>query len=292
MKGRRPGRHDQAESQLWRQKRDDMMFGSLFSGIGGIEIGLERAGMACKWQVEIDDYCNKVLAKHWPNVKRYRDVRETGRHNLEPVDLICGGYPCQPFSQAGLRKGAADDRHLWPEMFRVIQELRPNWVLGENVAGHVSLGLDNVLSDLESEGYSTRPFVVPACAVDAPHRRDRVWIVANRPGEQGYGGDSGVSGEGKRKFRGSGRGSDLANAHVPRPQGHRGLCERSSEQSFGARGEPLCPSWLPEPAVGRVANGVPKRVDRLRCLGNAVVPQVVEVIGRAIVYAHERMCHV
>ncbi|MCK9568534.1 DNA cytosine methyltransferase [Candidatus Pacearchaeota archaeon] len=162
-----------------------MKAGSLFSGIGGFDLGLERAGMTVKWQVEIDDFCNKVLAKHWPNVKRYRDVKEVGKHNLEPVDLICGGFPCQPFSVAGKRRGTEDDRHLWPEMFRVIDELRPRWVIGENVAGFINMGLDQSISDLEGIGYEVGTFVIPACAVNAPHRRDRVWIIAQNS-EHGF----------------------------------------------------------------------------------------------------------
>jgi len=161
-----------------------MTVGSLFSGIGGFDLGLERAGMTIKWQVEIDDFCNKVLEKHWPDVKRYRDIKELRGDELEPVDLICGGFPCQPFSTAGKRRSKEDDRYLWPEMLRVIRAVRPNWIIGENVAGIVSLALDDVLSDLESEGYSCQSFIIPACAVNAPHRRDRVWIIAHRNSER------------------------------------------------------------------------------------------------------------
>jgi len=143
-----------------------MRFGSLFAGIGGFDLGLERAGMECVWQVEIDPYCQKVLAKHWPQVKRYDDVRECGEHNLETVDLICGGFPCQPHSVAGKRRGAVDDRNLWPEYRRVLAELRPRWVLGENVPGIVTTMLDEVLSDLESEGYAATTIVLPAVAFD------------------------------------------------------------------------------------------------------------------------------
>jgi len=154
-------------------------FGSLFSGIGGIDLGLERSGMVCKWQVEKDEFCRKVLQKHWPEVRRYEDVREVGKHNLEPVDLICGGFPCQPFSVAGKRKGTEDDRHLWPEYLRIIREVRPRWVLGENVPGIINIFLDQALSDLEGEGYTAEAIVLPACAFDAPHIRQRVFIVAH-----------------------------------------------------------------------------------------------------------------
>ncbi len=154
-----------------------MRFGSLFSGIGGFDLGLERAGMECAWQVEIDEYCLKVLAKHWPSVSRYTDVRECGRDNLEPVDLICGGFPCQPYSVAGKRRGAADDRNLWPEFLRIVRELRPAWIVGENVPGIVPMYLDTVLSDLEGEAYTCWTFNIPACAFDAPHRRERIFVV-------------------------------------------------------------------------------------------------------------------
>lgn len=156
-----------------------MTFGSLFAGIGGFDLGLERAGMKCLWQCERDKFCNKVLAKHWPEVTRYDDITTLDATALTPVDLICGGFPCQPFSVAGKRKGAEDDRFLWPAMLKVIETVRPTWVLGENVPGLISMGLDGVLSDLEGLGYSTRTFVVPACAVDAKHRRDRLWIIAH-----------------------------------------------------------------------------------------------------------------
>ena len=158
---------------------------SLFSGIGGLDIAAEMAGFRTVGQCEWADYPTKVLEKHWPDVPRWRDIRTlTGgsfyeRTGLRTVDVISGGFPCQPVSVAGKRRGKADDRYLWPEMFRVIQELRPAWVVGENVAGLVTLGLDEVLSDLESIGYACQAFIIPACAVDAAHRRDRCAIVAN-----------------------------------------------------------------------------------------------------------------
>ncbi len=284
----------------------------LFSGIGGFSLGLERAGMETVAFCETDEFCRKVLAKHWPDVPCYSDIRKlTGdiiEQEVGPIDLISGGFPCQPFSQAGKRQGVADDRYLWPEMLRVIREVRPRWVLGENVAGIVKMALDQVLADLESLGYTCQSFIVPACAVDAPHQRKRVWIVAAlddantdwkrshrasinkqretestdrqeriaRPVREVLA-DGGSAGE-----RGA---RDVANA--PRLQSgwqeQRPQRERTGETSQSEFA--LANRWLPEPNVGRVAHGVPQRVDRLRSLGNAVVPQVVEQIGRMIIDA-------
>ncbi len=309
-----------------------MTVGSLFSGIGGFDLGLERAGMKVKWQVENDKFCNKILEKHWPDVKRYGDIREVGGHNLEPVDLICGGFPCQPFSVAGKQRGTEDDRYLWPEMFRIIQELKPRWVLGENVTGLVRMGLDDCLSDLEGEGYTVQTFIVPACAVNAPHRRDRLWIVAwnsnsdikgedrtvqkrekpesgrvcpdvaDSPGEQRKRNMGGPATRGER-LADSGKNvnkSDIPVIHKGGPapaqvisdaqgvglQGFRAEREQVAETSGGEgilnghRG--IGEQWATEPDVGRVASRVPHRVDRLKALGNAVVPQEVELIARAI----------
>lgn len=156
---------------------------SLFSGIGGLDLAAEWAGIESVGQCEWADYPTKVLEKHWPDVPRWRDIRtltgddfyaKTGRRT---VDVISGGFPCQPFSVAGKQRGKEDDRYLWPEMVRVIAELRPTWVVGENVAGIVNMALDDVLSDLEREGYATRTFLFPAHAVGAPHRRYRTAIV-------------------------------------------------------------------------------------------------------------------
>ena len=267
----------------------------LFSGIGGFSLGLERAGMETVAFCEIDPFCQKVLKKHWPEVIVYDDIRTIRREFTGAVDLICGGYPCQPFSMAGKRKGAEDDRHLWPEMFACIRHYRPRWVIGENVAGHINMGLDNVLSDLESEGYTARAFVVPACAINAQHRRDRVWIVAH---SACYGscGTSTKSGEKTRRQNGIEAQQSTEHGCI------QPLADTTSarQQGQGKFKQPVCPTqetegetdyafsecigriWEAEPNVGRVANGVPRRVDRLRALGNAVVPQIPEIIGKAI----------
>lgn len=228
----------------------------LFSGIGGFSYGLERlcGGFRTVAFCEIDPFCRQVLRKHWPEVPIHEDIRKLTGEQVGPVDVICGGYPCQPFSVAGKRGGAADDRHLWPEMFRLVQEVRPAWVIGENVAGHISMGLDSVLSDLEGIGYTARTFVIPACAVDAQHRRDRVWVVAH---------------------------ADLKGLEEREGiTGHDGEERQAVERSC---------RWQPESGLDRVAHGVSRRMDRLRVLGNAVVPQVVEQIGRAILTANAEM---
>jgi DNA (cytosine-5)-methyltransferase 1 len=302
----------------------------LFSGIGGFSLGLERAGMETVAFCEFDKKARLVLKKHWPNIPIYEDVRELTGERIEKaigtIDLICGGFPCQPFSVAGNRKGKDDDRHLWPEYFRLIKEIRPRWVIGENVAGLINMGLDQVLSDLESEDYTAETLVIPACAVNAPHRRDRVWIVAHAPTADDCGNTRKIPREDeqqaeerpqKRPAQSSGAG-DVPNAQhrgIPqrrgtvnvieggkvladtgdtRSQGNERLRNHKREAGPGSPGSPGPASqcghdvregngpWAVEPDVGRVAHGVPHRVDRLKQLGNAVVPQVVEQIGLAI----------
>jgi DNA (cytosine-5)-methyltransferase 1 len=267
-----------------------MKFGSLFAGIGGFDLGLERAGMSCAWQVEIDPFCQKILAKHWPHVPKFGDIRNVKKETLEPVDLICGGFPCQPHSLAGKRKGSADDRDLWPEYRRLIDELRPRWVIGENVPGIRTTILDQVLSDLENLNYSTGALIIPACAFDAPHRRERVFVLAHSIGE---------------RCGGRGNGDEAGNdgpvqIERPRSRDEQGIladAERTGlevgnwirKQSRQTRSSAFVGSWWKvEPPVGRVVDGVPGRVDRIRSLGNAVVPQVVEFIGRYIVEVENR----
>ena len=151
----------------------------LFSGIGGFALACRWAGIETIAFCEIEKYAQRVLRKNFPGIRIFEDVRQFPATEFREPFLLTGGYPCQPFSQAGKRRGAEDDRHLWPSMFGIIRTSRPTWILAENVAGHVTLGLDEVLADLESEGYAVQPIIVPACSVDAPHRRDRVWVLAN-----------------------------------------------------------------------------------------------------------------
>lgn len=237
---------------------DALRFGSLFTGIGGLDLGLERAGMVCAWQVEKDDYAQKVLQKHWPAVPRFSDVKDVGSKQLEPVDLIAGGFPCQDISVAGRGAGLAGERSgLWREFRRIVEEIRPSWVLIENVPALRTRGLSTVLSDLHALGFNAEWDCLPACAFGAPHRRDRLFIVAQLAAEFGpqwLATDSYGEGE---------------------------LQQIRRIAAFGGR--PVhCDWWRAEPDVGRVVYGVPARVDRLRGLGNAVVPQVAEHLGRSI----------
>lgn len=285
----------------------------LFSGIGGFSLGLERSGgFETVAFCEIEPFPRRVLAKHWPNVPIFEDVRKLKGHDIGPVDVICGGYPCQPFSTAGKRQGQADDRHLWPEFRRLVAELRPTWVIGENVAGHISMGLDDVLADLETEGYTARTFVIPACAVGASHRRDRVWTVAHASDVQRNGGKHHAgtdAGQVSQPRAGSGA-DDVAHA-VGWGRPGQGKPIHASDQAQGGerqtaklehgskrrkrRSEPglggmadgfSC--WLDEPRE-RVKSGVKDRAPRLKALGNAVYPDIPMMLGRAIMQA-EGLC--
>ncbi len=370
----------------------------LCSGIGGFALGFEWAELSSPILFcDTDDWCRRVLRKHWSDVPIAEDVKELA-HDPERLvpdcDILTAGYPCQPFSVAGKQRGAEDDRHIWPEIRTIVEAKRPTWCVFENVYGHIKLGLDKVLSDLEAIGYATRPFVVPACAVNAPHKRNRVWIIAHADseGESGRAIDEGqrsgklvgnaehdgssppaIGGEHKEDARGApkgekaskqsartgergdtgnvadtdsndgrhrsgsesqerqarvehGRGgkrqsvgktdknvADTKSQHRDDRQhqkrgkattksGIRGQARASGEDvadtngtgSQGQRGQHRLPEdqreeqaswtrwWEFEPPVGRVADGIPRRVDRIRGLGNAIVPAIAQQIGIAI----------
>jgi DNA (cytosine-5)-methyltransferase 1 len=287
----------------------------LFSGIGGFSLGLERAGMRTVAFCEVEPYCRAVLRKHWPDVHCYDDVRTLTADRLRAdgisVDVICGGFPCQDISIAGKGAGIEGERSgLWSEYARIIGEVRPRYVIVENVAALLGRGLDRVLGDLAALGFDAEWHCISASAVGAPHRRDRLWIVAN-PDEGGAmvqrrnrnsddakrdktpkvqkrkdiepGADEpGHVESDERRSRGW---RNWADAQVPDAEcaGLEGGPRKGLSGTWGASIELTGGHWwLTEPDVGRVANGVPSRVDRLRSLGNAVVPQIPEIIGRAI----------
>lgn len=271
-----------------------MTFGSLFAGIGGFDLGLERAGMVCKWQVEIDDFARRVLAKHWPDVPRHDDVRTFPTADGDwAVDVICGGFPCQDISVAGKGAGLAGNRSgLWYEYARIIGELRPRYVIVENVAALLGRGIDAVLGTLASLGYDAEWHVISASAVGAPHRRERVWIVAypNNEGEP----DVPVNAVSRQRLP-QAAGRPVSDAVRVGQQGNRAVREQVAHPSprawlprrDGSGGGTTY--WQAEPEVGVLADGISGRLagwgDAMRCLGNAVVPQVVEVIGWAIIQA-------
>ena len=275
---------------------------SLFSAIGGLDLAAEWAGFVTVGQCEFADYPTKVLKKHWPDVPKWRDIRTLNKESfyektgLRTVDVISGGFPCQPFSVAGKRRGKDDDRYLWPEMLRVVSEIRPAWVIGENVAGIVNMALDTAIADLEAQGYAVQTLVFPACAVGAPHRRDRCAIVACAE----HDGLSPADITGSLGKTNCGQQETSRKIHLPgytcmpreiqnygsNPDDRSGTLRRQRKlpatTKIGAiqnnhreRAEKYVAGkwWAVEPSVGRVADGVPHRVDRLKCLGNAVVPQ-------------------
>lgn len=256
----------------------------LCSGIGGFALGFNHAGFETVGFAEIDPYCSQLLESHWPGVPNFGDVSELLSKDLPHADIITAGYPCQPFSFAGQRKGSEDDRHLWPYLREIITQRRPTWAVFENVYGHISLGLDEVLSDLENEKYATRPFVVPACGVDAPHRRNRVWIIARNVGRSRCGGLQRDDG-GRTRAEPTDRRETMADTSGQRPQrcGETRILRQYDIQTPPERSGKTFPElWPTEPSVGRVAHGVPNRVDRIKGLGNAIVPQVATAIARTI----------
>ena len=269
-----------------------MRIGSLFSGIGGLELGLERAGVGhTVWQVESNLFCREVLAKHWPEAERFEDVRKTtGLHNiccdldedcgcdprpLEPVDIICGGFPCQDISLAGKGRGLEGKRSgLWWEFDRIIRELRPRYVVVENVPALRSRGLAGVLGSLAEIGYDAQWDCIPAQAVGAPHRRARLFVVAWRVPDA----LSNEVRDAPERGQGAPQAGDGGNAEL----GYLGASPRAwppgpnDLQAWGAVPDDT------KPALCRMDARIPHRTHRLRALGNAVVPQVAEVIGNWI----------
>lgn len=269
---------------------------SLFTGIGGLDLAAEMAGFTTVGQCEWADFQTKVLEKHWPDVPRWRDVRTlTGddfynKTGLQSVDVISGGFPCQPFSVAGKQKGKNDDRYLWPEMCRVVRELKPNYVIGENVPGILRIAAADVVSDLEREGYNAVVFDFEAAAIGAFHRRERIFFV----GERRQDNVANTDGEGLQRRHGA----KLSECPDQRTAGESSALLRNSsseglqigtEITMGRREakQKLERSnrWQAEPDVGRVAHGIPNRVDRIKSLGNAVVPQQAYPIFKAIMEA-------
>jgi len=322
----------------------------LFSGIGGFALAAKWNGYKTIGFCEQDKFCQSILKKHWPDTPIIEDIRQVRGELYPEISLLTGGFPCQPFSVAGERRGKDDNRYLWPEMLRVIRETRPRWIIGENVAGIVNMALDQVHVDLESEDYEVETIIIPACAVDAAHRRDRCWTVAH---SKRYGQPTGSERGGTEKavrlqqnrshdsLNTSGAGVLSSTQHamadsisVSQGSAHRSEqreCERGWQDedisqrnevggnitdgcknmadsfkqgwegrvqgredkerqgvdgyagcggtTYGQSGEAI---WLAEPCVGRVADGIPNRVARLKSLENAIVPQIAQEIIRCI----------
>ena len=219
----------------------------LFSGIGGFSLGLERAGMETVAFCEIEDYPRKVLAKHWPNVKIHKDIRAIGKKDFNDASVVCGGFPCQDISVSGLQKGLAGEKSgLWSEYKRVIKEGEFNYAIIENVANLRSNGLAVVLKDLWEIGYDAQWHIIPSQAVGSEHERERIWIIAYPNSAQCKGG--------------------CLSSRIQQEITNIGNIRWGKDK----------------PGVERTLNGIPSQMDRLKCLGNAVVPQIPEIIGRAI----------
>lgn len=325
-----------------------MTHGSLFSGIGGFDCAAKWMGWKNAFHCEIDEFCTRVLRYHFPNAEHYDDIRTTDFTKWRGrIDVLSGGFPCQPFSVAGRRKGADDDRYLWPEMLRAIREIQPTWVVGENVAGILTMVqpgseaevggeatlfgesyaevevwqqyvVETVCSDLEREGYSVQPFVIPACAVGAPHRRDRIWFIAKRA-DAGTktvqrGGKDGVlsslaatDADFNRQWQRTCKQECIEECERPsydcpcREGGSAAYSDSTRREEFHAASE-LCeqekrtmPDWSRFPTQSPVCqrddgiscglDGItfPKwRAESIKAYGNAVVPQVVYEIFKAI----------
>ena len=223
-----------------------LFYGSLFSGIGGLDLGLERAGLQCRWQVERDEYCRKVLRRHWPDVRQWDDVTTWPQPDTEYVDVLCGGFPCQDISDAGRKVGIDGERSgLWAEFARIIGEVRPRIVIVENVSALLDRGIGRVLGDLAALGFDAEWGIVSSCRMGAAHMRERLFVVAYPTG---------------------GRQGQL----------WREQCPEESEASWDIHRSGG------EPGVARELDGVPNRLERLQGIGNAVDPRVGEWIGRRL----------
>ena len=282
---------------------------SLFSGIGGIDLGLEATGyFKTTLFSEIDPFCQKILKKHWPNVPIIPNVKDINGKEIE-TDVLVGGFPCQPFSVAGKRKGKEDERHLWPEMFRIIKEARPSIVIGENVPGIINtqMALGQCVSDLESEGYKVQPVVLPACSVNAPHRRYRVFIIAmvdtdnlrleqyneTQKEEQirwaetpSLSRSENVANPNSSSFTSwESRGADReVSSESERLRGGKSERKTREESGSGSENKERQSGWWDlEPKLGRVAYGIPDRTHRLKSLGNSVVPHIPYFLAKSII---------
>ncbi len=272
-----------------------MTHASLFSGIGGFDLAAQWMGWDNIFQVEIDGFCQKVLAKNFPDATRYADIRQfKGTYYRGAIDILSGGFPCQPYSSAGKRKGNKDERHLWPEMLRVIGEVQPVYVVGENVFGITNwsdgLVFEQVQADLENKGYEVQTFIIPACAVNAPHRRDRVWFVAYSSSF-----DSHISVQQRRQAETQNLNlvginesriiTDTYSQRVQRGQASGYAQEiRSGPGKLSGRFYQL-ENWREFPTTSPVCrrdDGISNRMDRIKSLGNAIVPQVAFEIFKAI----------
>ena len=270
----------------------------LFSGIGGFSLGLERAGMKTIAFCEVDKKCQEVLRKHWKDVPIFDDVTTLKGTDIDgTVDVICGGFPCQDISLAGKGAGLEGERSgLWWEFHRLIKEIKPKWAIIENVSALRNRGLDQVLRSLNEIGYDAEWHCITAASIGAPHRRDRIWIVAYPRDSSRWDGISGSIGrDGERELEESIRSSETASItgsseasetiSNSNSEGLEGQWKVSSRISKELKDPSYSCWWATEPDVGRVAHGIPNRVDRLKQLGNAVVPQIPELIGRAICQA-------
>lgn len=282
----------------------------LFSGIGGFALAASWAGFSTVGFSEIDLFCSKVLRKHWPNIPNFGDVRSVP--TMSQITLITGGFPCQPFSTAGKRKGKDDERYLWPDFLRIIRNIQPRWIVAENVTGIVNMELDQILDDLENENYNVESYIIPASAVGAPHRRERVWIVANALRERrNHGIDLGKARDLQihwerdvtamqtgwaNVFPQSWASFDFKEWLRPIADAYRVECDKRTENNeavterlerteFAAKiitGVSTPSRHENQPPIPRVDDGIPNIVDRNKALGNAIVPQVIYPILRLI----------